>query len=172
MAREKHWLTIYKLSLGEKNKTKQCTAGPIWRISMPIPTLQRCGANVQIREEDSNNAWQKRHDKCWLCTEELLGKSRLIMITDLSDTKKTNITSLRWRHRSQVKRWTARLGMTGNPQERLQLTIPITLRSRRHLTNCLYLIVIFARFPVSLRATVNGCLHSKLSYGQAQGTRC
>lgn len=58
--------------------------------------------------------------------------------------------------------------MTGNPPERLQLTIPITQRSRRHLTNYLYLIVVLPGFPVSLTAMENGCVNCKLSHGDAR----
>lgn len=58
--------------------------------------------------------------------------------------------------------------MTGNPPERLQLTIPIIQRSRRHLTNYLYLIVVLPGFPVSLTATENRSVNCKLSHGDAR----
>lgn len=66
------------------------------------------------------------------------------------------------------QRWPARLRMTGNPPERLQLTIPIIQRSRRHLTNYLYLIVVLPGFPVSLTAMKNRCVNCKLSHGDAR----
>lgn len=55
------------------------------------PHLTERWCKCPNKRERQQQCMTKRHDMCWLCTEELLGKSRFIMITDLSDTKKNHL---------------------------------------------------------------------------------